>query len=153
MSKESIHRRRQQAAARTTKTDDDPREKVYKTSRTLPMPTRKQKSDLIADSLKRKRRHRKKWKVPQDAEAIMDMHFAVHSHNRKSFHAEMTLEIPQDETMTLFYTISATMPTEALALRRVIETMEHQKWFIYFRQRGVRFRVTGVLEELYHGYL
>lgn len=153
MSRESTYRRRQLAAASTTnKKDDDPREKVYKSSRTLPMPTRKQKSDLISDALARKRKHRKRWKAPE-AEAFMDMHFAVHSHSRKVFHAEMTLEIPQDETMTLFYTISATMPTEALALRRVIETMESQKWFTYFRQRGVRFRVTGALEELYHGYL
>ena len=157
MSKDATHSHRRVAHGRTTKslTTDDPREKVYKTTRGLPMPKNKQKSDLISDYLKRIRKHHKKWPEPKDAEAIFDMHFAVRSHSRRVFHAEMTLEVPQPdrEGVTVYYTIAATGSTEAYALRKVLELMESQMWYRYFRNKGVRFRVTGVFEKLYKGYL
>src|SRR4249919_4049530 len=138
MSKGVVQSLRRLAHGRITKSDkghsDHPEEKVYKTTRGLPMPKNKQKSDLLADYLKRIRRHHKKWPEPEDATAIFNMHFRVHSHRRTVFHAEMTLEIPQPgkDSVTVFYTISATASTEAHALRKVLEMMESQRWYRYF---------------------
>lgn len=120
--------------------------------RVLALPKKKQKSDLIHEYVRKRRKQRKKWPVP-DAEAIFDMHFAVYSHAKHVFHAEMTIEFPESDTSSTFYTIAVTSKTRAGALRAVIEKLEREEWYLYFRKRGVRFRVTGVLEELYRGYL
>src|SRR5688572_18025571 len=121
--------------------------------RVLPMPTLKQKSDLIQDALRKKRKHRKRWPKPPEDSTVFLMHFAVHSHAKHHFHAEMTLEVPSGANMTTYYTSAATRSTEALALRAVIEQMESETWYHHFRRRGVVFRVTGCMETLYRGYL
>lgn len=113
----------------------------------------KEKSEVIADWIKRRRKHHKKWPEPLHAEVIFDLHFAVHSHARGVFHAEVTIELPVSDTKSEFYTISATSKTQAGALRSVIQQLESAKWYHYFRFRGARFRVTGVMEGVYRGWL
>lgn len=84
---------------------------------------------------------------------MLDLHFCVHSFNRKSFHADATLEIPIDEGYT-YFSITAGGSTQAQALLQVIQKIETSSWFHYMKSRHVYFRVTGSeMEQLYHGYL
>lgn len=112
----------------------------------------KEKSELIADWLKRRRKHKKKWPEPE-CEAVFDLHFEVYCYAQHQWHAAVTIELPVSDRRSQFYTISSTQKTKAGALRAVINQLESEKWYHYFRFKGVRFRVTGVMEKVYRGWL
>lgn len=96
-------------------------------------------------------RHKRKWPEPKSS-LILEMHTTVHSHQPRQYHAEITITFPV-KGGTDYFTFGHTASTERAAIRRVIEVMESSSWFHFFRQRDVRFKVTGVLENLYRGYL
>lgn len=112
----------------------------------------KEKSEIIADWLKRRRRHKKKWPEPE-CDVIFDLHFEVHSFGMNQWHAAITIELPVSDKKSEFYSISSTQKTKAGALRAVIQQLESEKWYHHFRVRGARFRVTGVMEKVYRGWL
>lgn len=93
------------------------------------------------------------WPEPE-AEAFIDLRFAVHSLSPHVYHAEATFAFPKGKSDFVYYTVSKSSKTERGALRGVIEEIENSKWFHYFRFKGVRFRVSGCgMDKLYRGYL
>lgn len=128
-------------------------ERVYVVrKRVLRQPKGKDKADSLRYALGRKRKQRHKWPEPADATLILNLHFTVHSFRRQSFHADATLEIPVKEGYQ-YFSVSKGSTTEADALRGVIVEIQNSVWFRHMKERGVYFRVTGVLEELYRGWL
>ena len=103
--------------------------------------------------LRRIRKHRSAWPEPDDAILILDMHFRTHTGLKGSHYAEMTLEVPVNNGFD-YYTVMRGAKTRYDALITVIQEIEASKWFIYLKNRQVRFRVTGCeMERLYRGYL
>lgn len=98
------------------------------------------------------KRHRRRWPAPK-AELVLDMTSRVIHLQPKVYHAEITVAIEVSSKETLYYTIGCSAQTERGALRKAIESMESQFWFRYFRSRGIVFKVFGVLEDVYRGYL
>lgn len=113
---------------------------------------KRDKAEIERERLAAARRHKKKWKEPEDALLILNLHFEAHSFTRTSHHASATLEVPI-KGGEAYFTVSASDKTYAGALRRVLEKIEGARWFHHMRDRGVRFKVTGPLEEVYRGYL
>lgn len=117
------------------------------------LPAGEDKGGQLRIRLRERRKHKRKWPEPSDAGLILNLHFAVHSFRRQSYHADATLEVPVAAGFE-YASISAGAKTRADALLLVIREIESSFWFSYMRENGVRFRVTGAgVEELYHGYL
>jgi len=115
------------------------------------MGNRRDKAEIERERLAAARRHKKKWREPEGV-LILNLHFECHSFSRSSHHASATLEVPV-KGGELYYTVSSSGKTDQAALRRVIETIENSRWFAHFRSRNIMFRVTGVMEDVYRGYL
>lgn len=98
------------------------------------------------------RRHRRKWIHPK-TDFVLDMHTRVHHLFRRVYHAEITVEMQVTDDEILYFTIGVSAQTERGALRRAIELMEGSEWFQRMRAQGAVFKVFGVLEDVYRGYL
>jgi hypothetical protein len=128
-------------------------DKVYTRTRGLKQPRGPDKGQLLKYALKRARKQKHKWPVPEDAYLILDLHFSVKSFRRQSFHADATLEIPVEGGFD-YFSVSHGGGTRAGALRGVIVEIQNSKWFHHMKKRGVYFKVSGAgMEELYRGYL
>jgi len=128
-------------------------DKVYTKRRVLAQPRGLDKAGQLRYAMKRARKHRKKWEVPEDAYLILNLHFSVKSFSQHSYHADATLEIPVEDGYQ-YFSIAKGDKTRAGALRAVIVEIQNSKWFHFMKAKGVYFKVTGVeMEELYRGYL
>jgi hypothetical protein len=99
------------------------------------------------------RRHHRRWFRPDKTAFVLTMHTKVHHLFRRVYHAEITVELEISDTETLYFTIGVSAQTERGALRRAIELMESSDWFQRMRAHGAVFKVFGVLEDVYRGYL
>ena len=125
---------------------------VIRKTNVLANPKNKDKGERLLHVLSRKREHKRKWPEP-DCALILNMHFTTQCPERGLHYAQLDVEIPTKNGMD-YCTMIRGASNEYDALICLIEALEETHWFHIFRERGVRFKVTGRhMEDLYRGYL